>query len=332
MVGESNCLSLWSRITSWLGLSFKTILAVGILIWICYKLDTREILRTLERCDPWWLFLAFVSYEVTIFFSIIRWHILLRFCDADVRWLRTAQLTMIGLFGNAFMLGSMGGDVLKAYYAARDIPRKKAAVIMSIVMERVLGLIGMFILSTTLILFRYKLLTSEPATRFAVYFYFTFMGLLMLIVVLFSMQTTARWFPFSGQLGRIETLKQAGEAYRFFVRHQLCFWGGLFLSLVSHIFLMATFYLAGTAVGLRVGFWDLCAVLPLVNLITLLPITPNGLGVREYAFTHFLGVLNVPMVTALALSLTGFFVILVWNLIGGIVYLFFNEKQVVERQ
>lgn len=325
-------MKLWSRITSWLGISFKTVLAVGILIWIFFKLGSKDVLHTLLHSEPGWLFLAFLAYEVTIALSIVRWHILLRECDASVRWLRTTQLTMIGLFGNAFMLGAMGGDVLKAYYAAKEIPQKKAAVIMSIVMERVLGFIAMFVLSTTLILSRYKMLTAEYTTRYTVYFYFIFMGLLMLIVVLASMRRTARWFPFADRLAKIEALKQAGEAHRFFIRHQFCFWGGLLLSLGAHISLMATFYLAGTAVGLRANFWDLCAILPLVNLVTLLPLTPNGFGVREMAFTQFLDILHVPGAISLSLSLAGFIVIMIWNLIGGVVYLCFREKKAIDSQ
>ena len=53
----------------------------------------------------------------------------------------------------------------------------------------------------------------------------------------------------------------------------------------------------------------------------MLPISWNGLGLREAAFVTFLGVFGVPAVQAVAISLTAFAVILAWNLFGGVVYL-----------
>ena len=73
--------------------------------------------------------------------------------------------------------------------------------------------------------------------------------------------------------------------------------------------------------GLDVGFWQLASVLPMVAMITVLPITWNGLGLREAAFVTFLGTFGVATAQSVALSLTGFAVILLWNLFGGLVYL-----------
>lgn len=309
---------------AWLGLVIKTLLAGVILFIVFSRLETKELLAQLAHCQGFYLALAFLAYGLTTVLSIARWHLLLRECATGIKIQRTAELTMIGLFGNAFMLGSMGGDVLKAFYATRESPQNKPAVVMSIVMERLLGFIGMFLLSTTLILTRYHLLTSDPATRVVVYLYFGLMGIVLLLVAVGSMKQTADWaknLPLTKKLGWVELIRQADEAYRFFLGHKLCFFGGLALSLLAHISLMATFFMAGSAVGLEAGFWDLCAVLPLVNLVTLLPITPSGIGVREYAFKHFLSILQVSQETSVALSLMGFLVILTWNLFGGVIYL-----------
>jgi hypothetical protein len=73
--------------------------------------------------------------------------------------------------------------------------------------------------------------------------------------------------------------------------------------------------------ALPADFGQLASVLPMVAMVTVLPITWNGLGLREAAFVTFLGVYGVPAAQAVAISLTAFGVILVWNLFGGVVYL-----------
>jgi hypothetical protein len=74
-------------------------------------------------------------------------------------------------------------------------------------------------------------------------------------------------------------------------------------------------------VNLEANFWQLASVLPMVMMVTVLPITWNGLGLREAAFATFLGVFGVATAQSVAISLGGFAVILLWNLVGGLVYL-----------
>jgi hypothetical protein len=84
---------------------------------------------------------------------------------------------------------------------------------------------------------------------------------------------------------------------------------------------VALFYSVSQAMGLAVGFWQLASVLPMVAMITVLPITWNGLGLREAAFVTFLGTFGIATAQSVAISLAGFAVILAWNLLGGVVYL-----------
>src|SRR5262249_31656854 len=63
-------------------------------------------------------------------------------------------------------------------------------------------------------------------------------------------------------------------------------------------------------------------VVPLVTLATMLPITFNGMGVREGAMVVFLAPLGVPAGTAVSLSFLWFCVFTTASVVGGIVYLF----------
>jgi hypothetical protein len=91
--------------------------------------------------------------------------------------------------------------------------------------------------------------------------------------------------------------------------------------LISQGLLVTLFFTVAEAMALPADFGQLASVLPMVAMVTVLPITWNGLGLREAAFVTFLGVYGVPAAQAVAISLTAFGVILLWNLVGGVVYL-----------
>lgn len=298
---------------------------IAVLGYLFYKIDRAAFLELVKQSKGGWMLSALLAYGVTTSLSIWRWHILLKACDDSIRLWRTAQLTMIGLFANAFMLGSMGGDVLKAYYTARELPHKKAKAIASIVMERLLGFLAMFLLSTILILARYRLLTSEPITRWAVYLYFLAMVFIVSLILIGSIRFFHKWIP--ARLEKNEILKKLAQAYHFLLQHKRAFWGGLAISIAAHIALLFTFYFVALGIGMQINFFDLSAILPLVGLVTLLPITVNGMGLREFSFIHFLSVCHIDREAAVALSLGGFFILLAWNLLGGLFYLYYHPPE-----
>ena len=114
---------------------------------------------------------------------------------------------------------------------------------------------------------------------------------------------------------------EGAEACHICLTHPVGAGAGLGLSVFAQILLVSLFYCVSQAMGLDVGFWQLASVLPMVAMITVLPITWNGLGLREAAFVTFLGTFGIATAQSVALSLTGFAVILLWNLFGGLVYL-----------
>jgi hypothetical protein len=72
-------------------------------------------------------------------------------------------------------------------------------------------------------------------------------------------------------------------------------------------------------------FGQLCAILPIVNTLSAMPISVGGLGVREVLFQVFLYHLcAVPKTDALLISTTGYFLTFFWGLIGGTFYLFYR--------
>jgi glycosyltransferase 2 family protein len=82
------------------------------------------------------------------------------------------------------------------------------------------------------------------------------------------------------------------------------------------------------ALGLRINvspFYYLIFV-PVTTLISMIPISLNGMGLREYSFLSLFGAIGVMNVSCIALGLLSSIVLIVSSLPGGIVYLFFRNK------
>ncbi|MDZ4788938.1 MAG: lysylphosphatidylglycerol synthase transmembrane domain-containing protein [Blastochloris sp.] len=305
---------------SWSFILRIAITALGVGYLFFFK-DWTHIWTAVHQVKVGWLLLAFLAYGMTTSLGIARWHLLLVKGGADLGWLRTAQLTLIGLFANTFMPGAMGGDFIKAVLIAREKPQIKPTVVMSIVMERILGFVAMFMISTTLIMTRIGPLTEEFATRLAVILYFVVFTLTLGALALGVWKHPSLWVPFWHKLPLRSALDEAGEAYRFFLTNRGCFWGGLGYSVAAHFFLLISCFCVALGLGLNLDFWDLSAVLPLVALVTLIVPSIGGLGIRELAFQHFLTYVSITKETSIALSLVFYAVTLTWGMLGGLIYL-----------
>ena len=240
------------------------------------------------------------------------------------------QLAGAGLFFNSILPGVMGGDVMRAFWAARDAPQARPAAIVSILLERVLGLAATVLLGAALILPRWTELNRHPVTHAGALAFVTVAGILVVILVGLGSPASSRLLAGDPSSGWRKAAAEAVKACHVCLTHPVGAGAGLLLSLISQALLVTLFFTVAEAMALPADFWQLASVLPMVAMVTVLPITWNGLGLREAAFVTFLGVYGVPAVQAVAISLTAFGVILVWNLLGGVVYLVSGVGKVKE--
>lgn len=306
---------------SWLKWSARLVFTVGALGFLGAKLDWQEFFGILRQANPGWLIAALAAYGGVVLVSIVRWHLLLEVAGAAVGWGRTAQLAVAGLFFNSVLPGVMGGDVMRAFWAARDAPRARPAAVVSILLERVLGLAATVLLGAALILPRWRELNEHPVTHAGALAFVSVAGILLVILVVLGTPFSSRLLAGDHSSGWRKAAAEGAKACHVCLTHPVGAGVGLLLSLTSQALLVTLFFTVAEAMALPANFWQLASVLPMVAMVTVLPITWNGLGLREAAFVTFLGVYGVASAQAVAISLTAFAVILLWNLFGGVVYL-----------
>jgi hypothetical protein len=95
-----------------------------------------------------------------------------------------------------------------------------------------------------------------------------------------------------------------------------CFAGAVLAQLV----LVAFYAAVAKSLGIPIAFAHLAVVVPVSFVVQLLPVSVNGFGVREATFSYYFLALQLPLESALLLSLLGAGMVLLVSLSGGVLY------------
>jgi uncharacterized protein (TIRG00374 family) len=225
---------------------------------------------------------AFAVYLVALSLTFLRWFVLVRVIDPRFT-LRASYL--LGFIGNLFNLvipGAVGGDLVKATYLVQmDIKRTQA--VASMVIDRILGLLGLFLLAGLAGLFAWPMASHNVRILIAVVWAAVTAGLLVLAAI-FS-QSLTRFFPkllegHSRRAGILRELKVMSETYR---RGLAIVGAALIGSSLLHSLYVVAFYLVCLAIFDEPvpGFAQHLLIVPLTLFTTAVPVPFGAIGVSE---------------------------------------------------
>ena len=234
---------------------------------------------------------------------------------------------MIGMFFNLFLLGSTGGDVVKMFLTMREARENRAAALLSVFMDRVIGMLALIFLSLGFLYFRYDLLIkTEGSSALLTVLLWLLAAALVIIVGMFAVSGFGwvhflpLWTPLRG---RIIEISAACHLYARGWRWTI--WAFLISFPLFGLF-FTTFYCAARAFTDQLGILDIFSVMPIVAVITAIPISVAGIGLRESLFVSLLAPFGVIAAIATLISVTGFLINTVGSLAGGLVFLFYRSS------
>jgi hypothetical protein len=220
----------------------------------------------------------------------------------------------VGLFFNNFLPTGMGGDVVRIYDVAK-YSRQPSASAASVIAERALGSFAQGLIALFGLALGYEMAKSFSAAIMAL-----FLGLCLLLLVLLFGERWARRLnlpdPFSLKSKALRVL----ESISFCLRNKPVAIWVVCVSLLFHAMVVLINYLIFRALGANVSLVSCFLLIPIISVITLLPISINGLGVREGAYIYFFGRLGLSTMESVAASLLFFFLLTLVSLIGGVIF------------
>jgi uncharacterized protein (TIRG00374 family) len=301
---------------------------IGLLWWVFHDPERRsEMLAAAKLANVWWLGAGILVFFFCTIVATARWKILLAVQDINMTWLRTWQLFMIGMFFNLFMLGSTGGDVVKMFLTMREARNNKAAALLSVFMDRVIGMLALIFLSVGFLYFRYDLLNHAEGSSTLLNLLLWLMAAALLIIVgMFAVSALGwvhylpQWTPLRGRIVEI-----SAACHMYAKGWRLTIWAFLISFPLFGMF-FTTFYCAARAFTDQLGMVDIFSVMPIVAVITAIPISVSGIGLRESLFVSLLAPFGVTAAVATLISVTGFLINTLGSLAGGLVFLFYRSS------
>ena len=300
--------------------------ALGLLGFTIWQNRTKigEVLE--QGLDPRYFAVAFLVYLLGLVLTFGRWYMLVRVVEPRFTLGAAFRLGFIGNVFNLVIPGAVGGDFIKAAYLVRmDINRTQA--VASMVIDRILGLLGLFLLAGVAGLFAWPM--AGPQVRLLIGIVWGAVGAGLMVLFAIFNQSLTRNFPAllegHGKVaGILRELRVMSETYR---RRLDLVAGVLLASSGIHCLFVVAFYIVSRAIfpSLVPGFGQHLLIVPLTLFTTAVPLPFGALGLSEQIGAQLFKMVNHP---GGALAMMGFRVLMyAGGLVSVLIYLA-NIKQV----
>lgn len=277
--------------------------------------------RMVREARTGWLLASVLIMPVIYLITGYRWWLLLGALELPISLWLAMQINMVGAFYNTFMPGSTGGDVLKAYYAAKNVRTHRTRAVMSVVVDRAIGLVALIMMGGVAASFQWQVERCRQVAIAAG----CIVGLLTLGVLVVGVTPVRKALGLDFVLKRLplrEKLAKATDAMRLYKRRAgLVLWT-LVISFPVHATVVLSAMFAGWAFGLPLRWEYYWVIVPTVVLAGALPLSPQGAGVMEFFAILLARPQGATVGQAVALTLSIRLVQIVWNLFGGVLVFF----------
>jgi uncharacterized membrane protein YbhN (UPF0104 family) len=255
-------------------------------LWFLFtKIDINEVSSIIKQSNLFYLFLAFIAFNVSKIVSAIRLNRF--FLDIDLKLSQMYNLVLyyLGMFYNLFLPGGIGGDGYKVYLLNKQYNIKALELIKVLLMDRISGLIALIFFTTLLTIF----------STFAKYDYIMILSIIGAITI----------YPISLLLYKYKFKRFLGSFYT--VNNQ---------ALIVQFAQLLCAYFIIIAFNTEVNIVDYLAIFLISSVVAVLPFTVGGVGARELTFLYLLQLINSDATVGVALSLMFFIITAISSFIG----------------
>jgi len=268
----------------------KLVVAGAMLVWAFWGIDLSQFVATVKGADLSLLAAALAGFVVSLVVIAFRLRMLLRVQDIEIGLWELIRLTFLGQFCNAVVPGVVGGDLVKAYYAAKHTPHKGAATL-TVLVDRLMGLTELVLLAVVMLIWVWATKGAEMADlhrpAIAAGAGLTAVVVMLVLVLSPSLRRILRFEKLYSRLPIAGHIQSAGDAARRFGQNPGALLKAIAITLLAHGTWIFGIYLAGKSLHLATPWHSYFLYVPLIYIIGAVPITPGGAGLVEASYKLF---------------------------------------------
>ncbi len=310
----------------------KLLLLFIICFWIFKSVNVKETIHVLEKINLFYFFIAFLLSNLSNIFLTVKWRRLASPLKIKSNFFELLKLNYISIFYSSFLPGQASGELIKGIKLAKK-EGSTQKVWVPIFIDKITNLLVVFMIGLIAVLsdqtFRTNLLLIFIISLFTVCFS-------ILVFLLFS--ENARYFIDFLKIGLIKVLK----LFKFktdllenfslnylddYKKHGALMFETLLWSTLIKLPHVFNFYFLALSLNIHISVIQCAWLFSIISILTLIPISFSGLGVRESALIVILSKFGVERFNSLSYSLLIFLCGILIALIGGLFELFSGSKK-----
>lgn len=301
----------------------RILISLGLVVLLFHKVDLDKFLTSILSTKKEFLTLGYVLGICNVVICTLRWRILLWDRDMKVPFFKLLKIYFIGMFFNIFFPTGYGGDAVRGYKLYK-LTSAMSDSVSSVVMDRLVGFSALISISIISLVLSFDFINAKIC--------FSVFG----VAVLFF---SGVWFFFSGYIVRcvgfilklfkleryMDELTRFHETILSYKDSKMVLLSIFIISIFAHSIMILSVYLFSLSIGVQIPVLYFFLFVPVINIVTLAPVSVSGIGVREAGFIYFFSMVLVSASDSFLMSLLFFSQLVFVGLIGCLFYLFGSD-------
>ncbi|MEN3045662.1 MAG: lysylphosphatidylglycerol synthase transmembrane domain-containing protein [Candidatus Hydrothermales bacterium] len=260
---------------------FFTIFLLGV---IFYRIDINELLKLYKRINFKYLVPAILAYYFAFLFLSLRWKFLLLEHSSKVRLSEIFKVYLLGMLINTVSPSTLGVDVLRGYLIEKKIKSGKSFAFASVLIDRIVGLFGIFSFAPFGLLFIKGIPNSHILLLFCIFISFSIISLLFVTQSHFFEVNFKKLIKSVPLLGINKKIENFYNSYKTYSKYKKLLFFSFILTIFLQVFFSIQAYYCARTLSFNISPFVFIFIIPLINALNLIPLTISGLGVREAGF------------------------------------------------
>ena len=289
------------------------------------------ILSSLKQSNKIFLFFALFSNWISYCILAYRWKSLLEVAEIPIGVIDAIKLTFIGNFFSQLIPGMVGGDLLKAYFFSKNSSKnssKKTQIFINVFIDRLFGVFGFAVIAAIMLiiimLLGYGNIQSlyKPLVSLIIIFIIILTG----ITILLNQKLNKFLLSINlfNSISLSKYIKKVFDSIYLYWNKSGYFIKIFCLTFIAQVFSIVSVMLIGYGLNLQIGWVYYLLYVPLIVIISAIPITPGSVGLTEGLYlVYFASTANNSKVLVLAVLVR--FLVIITNMLGGFL-IFFDKK------
>jgi len=298
-------------------LGIKLLVGAALVALLVRQVDWRALAAVLRAADARLLAGGVLITWANVPLGAARWYVLLRAsARGAVSFVETVRLVLVANFFNVVIPGGVAGDVVRGFETTKTLSAVGEHAFSSVITDRLMALVGFLAIAAASLVFCWRTILASGLALYAAAATLLVLGL---IAALYSARIGGRLARATRFAGRIsEPLERLQGNLRWYRGRPATLAAAFAVTIASHLVMIASVWMLARSVGSEVPFVYFLMFVPIVSILTALPLSIGGLGVRDAGFVLLFPLVGMTRPQALATSFLFFGVVLTVALLGGL--------------